>query len=354
MSEQTRLEQLEEQIKGMGQVQPLDMPPDNQEEQVNEAPPTDPQPAPVETQPPSEAKQETPPAEPPKPPEQKPDDILETEIKGTPQAEHFHKLRDVTKNFKQENARLKQELEEIKSKLVLTPKQEPAPASEPAKALTTDEVIGFVAKARNKEYGSGRDEAVIREARAILEKTSPKELREVMAKARSGAYGQYSEDVQLYLSEVVPEVLVARQAEIEETVEETRERQRLESEYRSKSTESMSRLTDKHPELKDEKSELRLFVNKFLEEKVGLVDENGTPKKQGPWFDMLRDPLWPEKVIPEAIERFTLQKTRVVSAPSPEASGSRGAPVPGAGGKTRLEQLESQLRSMGQVATLNP
>jgi len=116
---------------------------------------------------------------------------------------------------------------------------------------------------------------------------------------------------------------------------------------------SSIRVAEKYPELKNPESEMRRYMNRFLEENVGHFNANGILEKPGPLSSVLANPNWPEVIAPIAARMYELEKTRVVNAPSAEPTGSRGRGVSqGQTGKTRLDTLEDTIRSMGKVEAI--
>lgn len=365
MSEQqiNKLEELEAKLKDMDNVQPLDTA-SMAQETAPEAPGNE---APAEqddqnSQPQDTAAEESvaepattqPETEPEA--EDDPADLLELDVQN-PQAEHFRKLREVAKSFKQQTQELQRQLEQIKQQ-PSAPQPQAAAAPEPQQPakpqLTPDQVMEIVAKARNNEYANVDQNRVVQDALVVMrEEFSPLEIRQIMDKANRGEYGKYSEDIQLFMQEAVPQLVVHQQARDMETKQEQAQREEAMQQYRQKAESSMERMYVQHPQLRDEKSALRQAVNKFLAENIGEIDPSGQISKPGPLAPLLSDPAWPEKLVPMALRFHTAQSTRVVSAPYAETSGSRGGPQAGTPqpGKGKLEQLEEQLRSMGPLTT---
>lgn len=356
MSEETKakLDELEETLKAMDNVQPLDLvePSEEEQPQGNEAPAPEPKPE-------GEAEGNTPAKPDAKPgeshpeqaqePEKKEEDLLESEVEN-PQAEHFRKLREVAKEFKQKTLQLQQELEQLKSK-----PQEPAKveATQPDKPkVMPDQLVQIVAKARNQELDGVDMGQVMKDALVVMkEEFTPLQINQIVEKASRGEYGKYSEDIQLFMQEAIPHIMVAQQAREMEVRQERQEVQERQARYKQEADASLARVFEKAPELKDEKSPVRVAVNNWLAENIGVFNQQGVAEKTGPMAWVLQHPSWPEMVLPLALASVKAQGTRIVSAPFAEASGSRGGPQsPVQTGKPKIKALEDTLRNMGQVS----
>lgn len=360
--EKDRMKELEDQVRAMDTVEPLDTPPEEtpaEEPKVqangNEGQDHEPKPeAETEGDPkPANPEPEEGEREDDKLTEEEEKELLEADIEN-PQAIHFKKLRGVTKRFKTEAEAMKSRIAELEQKVASEPAREPTPGASQEQAqgggkqLSPDDVMMAVARARNDEFENSAE--VLRRAKAVIESNfTPRQLHEFLQKAESKQFGEYSDDLAMFISEEGPKIMLAQAAR----QESEREQQSQLQEQQNAIVQSAQRVIEKYPELKDQQGEQRRALDKFIEENVGTLDAQGNLVNPGPLANMLLQPDWPERVA-DLFKRVykPAPQRQEVNAPAAESAGSGGGGNATQKGGTRLQELEQKLRSYGKVGTL--
>jgi hypothetical protein len=241
-------------------------------------------------------------------------DIPDIPADKVPKSDDYRTLREKTKEFKRKLKEAEERLKGLEGQKVpmvgasTEPQQIPgipaqSPQAQPEKKQTValERLIDVLQKAQKGEFGDRSEEYIVT-ASEMLSDYSPYELAEELKKANRGAFGDASAEIAQKLKDQIP----LATANWQKRQEDSRQGQILYQQI----ADSRRRAEEKHPELKDPKSEFSGLYAKVAEEIIGVFDQSGNLVKPGIAPNLLNHPQVSELLAEQTRIRIMAERAR--------------------------------------------